>query len=94
MSDKVPDLMDCSVVAKVGQREMSKAELSIAFDRVCDQKDWKLPINKTIDEPNEVEEIVLREAVIFFTGSVPTFTIISRGRVNVRALGYYEMIGV
>ena len=35
----------------------------------------------------------IREAVIFFTGSVPTLTAMSRGYYRVKAAGYYVAIG-
>lgn len=77
----------------------TRGELRKAFDRVS-PANWKDRIDATIEEDDAVELDKVRQAVIFFTGSVPT---ISRafpaardnGRIwmRVRAAGYYATCG-
>lgn len=69
----------------------SRAELKAAFDLVCNKDNWKLPIKGRIS--TEKRDIV-REAIIFYTGSVPTFTdSVLPGNLVVRAKGYYAAVG-
>lgn len=72
----------------------SRAELKAAFDAVCDKSNWKMPIDSTIDKS---DEDVTREAVIFFAGCAPSFSIATRSgrgrRLRVRAVGYYQAVG-
>jgi len=64
------------------------AELKALFERVENKQDWKNPIDATIVlQESEVEK--LREAIIFYTGSVPTFKRISTNVQRVVAAGYY-----
>lgn len=69
----------------------SRAELKAAFDAVCDRSNWKNPVQGTILPK---DEDVTREAVIFFTGSVPKFRARPSGRLLVEAAGYYKTIGI
>lgn len=68
--------------------QYSHAELKAAFDAVCDEHDWKMPIDAAI-HPDMVG--VTHEAVIFFAGCAPKFTVVGR-RVNVKAVGYYNAV--
>lgn len=83
---------------RLGDRKRS--EVSALFDLVADKSNWKNPINAevalTFDEAD-----LLREAVIFFTGSVPSLDVIEpcanrtdgKSLYRVKALGYYITIG-
>ena len=69
----------------------TEAELSAAFDKVKSRVNWKYPVDRAI---RESDEKVVGAAIIFFTGSVPTFIPGSRkGWVRVYADGYYVAIG-
>jgi hypothetical protein len=68
-------------------------QLKVAFENVQDATDWKNPIDKIIDDPGAENLVCLREAVIYFTGSVPTITKAGEGKVHVKANGYYLTIG-
>lgn len=85
------------VVAQVCGRDVTRAEMSKAFDRVANTVNWKNPINATVTVESDAELLTIREAVIFFTGSVPTISVetFKNGRVvyRVKALGYYAVCG-
>ena len=67
--------------------------LRAAFTSVANPENWKLPINAIV--PVETNREEMTEAVIFFTGSVPTFSPFGpqKGMVHVAAAGYYAAIG-
>ncbi len=73
--------------------ENKRIKLAAVFDEVKNQKHWKLPINKVISTPSTERRALIEEAVIYFTGSVPSFTAIRGGKVRVQADGYYAAIG-
>jgi len=60
------------------------------FSQVQDRSNWKLPVHAIIDSK---DRLVVDEAIVFFTGSVPTFREFSNGRLAVKAEGYYSAIG-
>lgn len=71
-------------------------DLDKAFDKVKDKTNWKNAINTSVWAT--VSEItVIREAIIFFTGSVPHLQIYSHDGdkmlFHVVAAGYYNAIG-
>ncbi len=78
----------------------SRAQLSEAFSLVSDAGDWKNPVDACVtpfcaSERNVRLADLLRmieEAVIFYTGSVPTIEN-DGGSYSVRAVGYYKAIG-
>jgi hypothetical protein len=65
-----------------------KAELEKAFDDVRSRVNWKRPINKLIYASRK-QQMVIAEAVMFFTGSNTTFEPAAYGKVRIRAAGYY-----
>lgn len=68
----------------------TREQLYDAFNKVC-AVNWKDPIDATIDSS---DKDIVYEAVIFFTGSVPTFTpIMGTPYYRVQAVGYYEAVG-
>jgi hypothetical protein len=48
-----------------------QAHLTAAFDLVCDPTDWRAPIDATVS--GDMDLSLLAEAIIHFTGTVPTF---------------------
>lgn len=86
------------VVAKVNGRDVTRGDLSIAFDAVADKSNWKMPIDKVVDLDAYTQAMVA-EAVTFFTGSVATFQRIGGtttggiGKFRVKAAGYYNTVG-
>ncbi len=74
----------------------SRAELREAFELVQDETNWKMPINAAI--PEYMRDVV-EEAVVFFAGCRPTFTVVNpaarkaQRRLNVKAIGYYAAVG-
>lgn len=85
------------VVAEIMGQPVTWGELHDAFSGVRNAQNWKNPVDATV-EVNDREMAILREAVTFFTGSVPTFTVARGGRLprcryRVRAAGYYKEVG-
>jgi len=67
----------------------TKSELKAAFAKVCDQKDWKRPINSVV----EVKDVdVTAKAIVFFTATEARFFKIldgeNKGKMSVVAKGY------
>ncbi len=68
------------------------AKMKAIFERVEDKANWKNPINAIIvlddnDDKAQRQIDILFDAIIFFTGSVPTITRCSTGVYRVRARG-------
>lgn len=86
---------DQIVATTVDGRRCTRRELTAAFNRVAPRTNWKRAIDTTIPlEPLDRE--VVREAVIFFTGSVPKFEYAGCcGNLTCRvtAAGYYATCG-
>lgn len=91
--------MDAMVVARINGRDVTRGELSVAFDRVADPTNWKNPICKSVVLHGDVDEQIAltREAVRFFAGCDPTFTrhgpSLDGERVHFMAVGYYIAVG-
>jgi hypothetical protein len=68
-------------------------EMSRAFDRVKSAENWKNPISKIIEIKGDEDARLITEAVIFYTGSVPTITPLGMGKFGVKAAGYYLTVG-
>jgi hypothetical protein len=72
----------------------TEKQLEDAFNLVSNSANWKYPID--ISLPNfsaaSVDRELIKEAVIFYTGSVPTFTEYEN-RLVVKADGYYIAVG-
>ena len=65
----------------------TRDELTAAFNKVENPKDWRAPINKTIEADDGLLDVIC-EAVIFFTGTVPEFKLLKNGKYRVTAIGY------
>lgn len=83
---------DEMVVAQVGSLAWTRRELDALFSRAHGDN-WKERIDRVVVLKNDRELLGMREAVVFFTGSVPTFEAMGRNRYRVRAAGYYATIG-
>jgi hypothetical protein len=82
------------IVAVVFGRAITRRQFSEAFDRVIDSSNWKNPIDRVLLVNDDRDMALIREAVVFFTGSVPTFEKLRRANCyRVRAAGYYATIG-
>src|SRR5262245_2846710 len=98
MSAKLIEELNTLVVATVMGKPVTRGELSTAFDRVAAKGNWKNPINTVVEIANDFDMAVIKEAVIFFTGSVPEFHARGGGKLpgchyRVTAKGYYLTIG-
>lgn len=83
----------CVACEKKGETYGSRqARLTAIFRRVA-PKNWKDPIKKTVTARTEKEREEISEAIVHFTGSVPSFVPIGKGRYLVLAAGYYAAIG-
>lgn len=74
----------------------SQSALKDAFELVENKQNWKLPINAVVSLQLGFEEAqlkLLKEAVIHFTGSVPTFKAVTKTKIRVVAAGYYKAVG-
>ena len=61
-----------------------QAKLTAAFNKVADKADWKRPIDAVIDR---ADRDIVREAVIYFTATVPTFVDVG-DKMRVTSPGY------
>lgn len=68
------------------------AAMDVAFKKVQNKEHWKFPIDKTL-ELSADEQRLTEDAIIFYTGSVPTFQKLPNGKTRVRAVGYYNAVG-
>jgi hypothetical protein len=90
--------LDGQAVAQVHGKDVTRADLSAAFNRVASKENWKMPIDAVVDIENDYAKELIERAVIFLTGSVPTFEPIAGAtlpacRYRVKAAGYYAAIG-
>lgn len=74
-------------------QRFSQEQLTMAFNNVQNKEHWKNPIDCVIDNPGEENLACLREAIIHFTGSVPSIEKLKDGKIHVTAAGYYATIG-
>lgn len=89
------------VVDRIDGRDVTRGELSAAFDRVKPADHWKNPIDATI-KATAAERKLIERAIVFFTGSVAMITPAprtgtERGRkghyLRIRAAGYFRTCG-
>jgi hypothetical protein len=90
----VANIVKVAANATVGDAaRYTNEQMSQCFANVQNAKGWKHRINKLIDNPGEKNLDCLAEAILNFTGSMPTFFNESNGKVRVMAEGYYAAIG-
>lgn len=72
----------------INEYQKTRGQLESSFDKVKNPQNWKLPID-SVCEMKDIADI--KEAIIFFTGSVPTFKPCAHltGKYTVKAAGYY-----
>jgi hypothetical protein len=92
IQQEVADSMS-QVVAKVFGNDVTRAQLTFFFNLVADKANWKNPIDAVVSIDCDFDMAMIREAVIFFTGSVPNFTAKGRSKYRVTAQGYYVVCG-
>jgi len=63
-------------------------ELRKAFDRVADPRDWRNPIDTEIYVETREEVELIKEAITFFTATVPTADGWLGGKVRFKSEGY------
>jgi hypothetical protein len=89
-------MTDTRTVKLSNGNEVSVQTLHIYFNMVANKDNWKNPIDARLALSSRGRMLV-KEAVVFFTGSVPTFKKIGMGYIepvyHVRAAGYYLTIG-
>lgn len=69
-----------------GKGGFTVEQLKVAFDKVCNSEDWKMPVDALID----LEEIeITRYAIAWYTGSEAVFSPGPDGLTRVTAPGYY-----
>lgn len=88
------DLWSLGEDLKARSHKNLDAERKRVFEMVQDKQHWKNPIRCTLDSLSEADEKLLHDAVVFYTGSVPTIVRQRNGKVKVLAAGYYNTIGV
>lgn len=81
------------IVARNGSMSWTRDEVSAAFTAVQNKENWKARIDAVVTLADDRALLGMREAVIFFTGSIPTFDALGQNRYRVRAAGYYVAIG-
>lgn len=67
-----------------------QSELTEAFDLVANKSHWKLPIKAKLATDTDPNIMEIRDAIVHFTGSVPTFSF-GPSAVLVEAAGYYAL---
>lgn len=66
-------------------------DLHVAFRKVQNEDNWKLPIHTYVDE-QEVE--LVEQAIVFFTGGgAKRMGRDANGRIEIHAEGYYHHVG-
>jgi hypothetical protein len=89
----ITDEMNSVIVDAFRGRQITRGEFAAAFDLVADKANWKLAIDAEVPAVGEFEIYVLKQAVIFFTASIPQIETVAPGRVRVKADGYYAAVG-
>jgi len=79
-----------SMAQVVNEFGETRGELDKLFGLVKPADHWKGAIDAWVDGLTDL--VALERAIIFFTGSVPTFAA-GIGRVHVRAGGYWAAVG-
>jgi hypothetical protein len=87
------------IAACISGRAVRLSELRAVFNLVADKNNWKNPIDSTVVLGGDLTKALVHEAIVFFTGSVPTFRKISdasaayKSWYRVTAPGYYSAVG-
>lgn len=85
------------IVACIDGNDITHRQMKDAFDLVCNPDNWKLPIDTYIENPGEHMLEVIKDAVMYFTGTTAYFRRVpetsGKDTFRVRAEGYYVGIG-
>lgn len=84
--------LDQQVVSRVGERDVTRAQLATAFDKVKPAGHWKNPIDATVRLTDD-EMALVSEAISFFCGCSADFQNLSGGTYRVTAIGYFMAVG-
>ena len=94
LSDQVPEDPALSrrlpEVPLVPKPAYTQDQLMEAMRLVENKENWKLPVDCVV--PADSDRDLIFQAVIYFTGSIPSFTPVKDG-FRVQATGYYAEIG-
>lgn len=92
---------NAQVVAQIAGRDVTRGQLSSAFDRVLPDREgslasksnWKLPICHVLLIEDDFDRQLIAEAIVFFTGSRAKFRTLYGKAQLVEAAGYYATCG-
>ncbi len=88
------ELANAQVVAKLGEYQFTRGELSAYFEVVQDKTNWKLPICTRVALKTERDRCGTQAAVMFYTGAQAEIHRVGRTSLfRVDAVGYYIAIG-
>ncbi len=95
------NLNDSAFLAQIGATRdhffFTIGELRESFDLVAPKTNWKDPIDAIVELGTDRDVALMREAVVFMTGSVPVITPAGRPgsieKFRVEADGYFHAIG-
>lgn len=81
-------------MTEIGGMGYEQAQLyrGAIFDLVKNPQGWKLPVDAYVPANSVSLANAIRDAVIHFTGSVPTIEAEGNG-LRVKAAGYYATVG-
>ena len=74
----------------INQFEFTPEQMAQALSAVVAGSDWREPINMVIADPGQRNLECLRDAITFFTCSVPVIQRVGAA-LHVQAAGYYAM---
>lgn len=77
----------------VNGRSVTRIMASNLFDMVADPKNWKNPIDATVNIFDAFSIEVLKRAIMFYTASTANVENVGPHRYRVRAPGYYVNVG-
>lgn len=72
----------------VTEQGWTRGQMRATFDRVADRRDWKAEIWTIVPRLTEEDRAMIREAVGFFTATLPIFRELDDEKTEVRATGY------
>lgn len=89
--------LNARVVVRAHGQEYTLNDMHHYFDMVRRKDNWKLPVDAVVLLPTARDVYGVYEAVIWFTGSIPTLAVYSftpEGiEYHVLAAGYYSAVG-
>lgn len=89
--------IDNEIATVINGKDITVKELRDAFDMVCDKDNWKNPIDARIENPGAHMREVIKDAIMYFTGSTAYFRRVvedsGRDTFHITAKGYYLAIG-